>query len=35
MPHTNFNYSKSEQYGIYGRTKLSVTDELDVIRAAA
>ncbi|PLV18565.1 TonB-dependent siderophore receptor [Pseudomonas guariconensis] len=31
MPHTNFNYSKSEQYGIYGRTKLSVTDELDVI----
>ncbi|PSS58999.1 TonB-dependent siderophore receptor [Pseudomonas sp. BBP2017] len=31
MPHTQFNYSKSKQYGVYGRTKLSVTDELDVI----
>ncbi|MDL2425129.1 TonB-dependent receptor, partial [Pseudomonas sp. BAgro211] len=31
MPHTNFNYTKSRPYGLYGRTKLSVTDELDVI----
>ncbi|WP_442113499.1 TonB-dependent siderophore receptor [Pseudomonas sp. NUPR-001] len=34
MPHTQFNYSKSHQYGVYGRTKLNITDELDVILGA-
>ena len=34
MPHTQFNYSKSKQYGVYGRTKLNITDELDVIVGA-
>lgn len=31
MPHTNFNYTKSRQYGVYGRTRLSMTDRLDLI----